>query len=35
VEFADRAAGDGRDLPEYRVAWTSPAALMAATAPNR
>lgn len=35
VEFVDRAASDGRDLPEYRVAWTSPAALMAATVPNR
>jgi hypothetical protein len=35
VEFVDRAASDGRDLPEYRVAWTSPPALMAATAPKR
>ncbi len=35
VEFVDRAASDGRDLPEYRVAWTSPAALMAATAATR
>lgn len=31
VEFVDREASDGRKLPEYRVAWTSPAALIAAT----
>lgn len=35
VEFVDRAASDGRDLPEYRVAWNSPAALIAGTVPFR
>lgn len=32
VEVTDRAAGDGTTLPEYRVAWPSPAALMQAKA---
>jgi GNAT superfamily N-acetyltransferase len=31
VEFVDREASDGRSLPEYRVAWTSPAVLIGAT----
>jgi GNAT superfamily N-acetyltransferase len=31
VERTDRAAADGRWLPEYRVAWSSPGALTAAT----
>lgn len=31
VELTDRAAADGRRLPEYRVAWSSPDALTAAT----
>jgi GNAT superfamily N-acetyltransferase len=31
VERTDRAAADGRLLPEYRVAWSSPDALVAAT----
>ena len=31
VERTDRAAADGRWLPEYRVAWSSPDALTAAT----
>lgn len=31
VEFVDREASDGRALPEYRVAWDSPDALIAAT----
>lgn len=33
VELVDRAASDGRVLPEYRVAWGSPSALISATAP--
>jgi GNAT superfamily N-acetyltransferase len=35
VEFVDREASDGRALPEYRVAWTSPTVLIAATTPSR
>ncbi|MCA2990971.1 hypothetical protein [Gemmatimonas sp.] len=31
VERTDRAAADGRQLPEYRVAWSSPGALTGAT----
>ena len=31
VEFVDREASDGRLLPEYRVAWESPATLQAMT----
>lgn len=31
VELVDREASDGRLLPEYRVAWDSPASLLAAT----
>ena len=31
VERVDREASDGRLLPEYRVAWESPAALQTAT----
>lgn len=32
VEFVDREASDGRSLPEYRVAWSSPQALIEGTA---
>ena len=32
VEFVHREASDGRSLPEYRVAWATPLALMNATA---
>jgi len=31
VELVDRAAGDGNDLPEHRVAWHTPSALVQAT----
>lgn len=31
VEYVDREASDGRLLPEYRVAWESPATLQAIT----
>jgi hypothetical protein len=28
VELVDKLASDGRLLPEYRVAWDTPAALL-------
>lgn len=34
VELVDRAASDGRMLPEYRVAWNSPSDLARATSPE-
>lgn len=32
VELVERPAGDGQDLPEYRVVWRTPRALVEATA---